>query len=86
MRPIDAATKADAPPSGISPILVNANRKYAFSEARMMSAAIASETPTPAAGPCTTETTGLGSATIDRTAWFAAASTSPGAPLAPGLA
>ena len=60
VRPIDAATNADAPPSGISPILVNANRKYAFSDARMMSAAIASETPTPAAGPCTTDDDGLG--------------------------
>ena len=33
MRPIAAATSAEAPPSGISPILVNASMKNAFSEA-----------------------------------------------------
>ena len=58
VRPIAAATNADAPPSGISPILVNANRKNAFSEANTRSQASASDTPTPAAGPCTTATTG----------------------------
>lgn len=42
----------------------------------------ASETPTPAAGPCTTATTGLGSATIDRTARLAASSTASGPPVA----
>ena len=51
VRPIAAATRADAPPSGINPILVNANRKYALSEASTMSAEIASDTPTPPPGP-----------------------------------
>ncbi len=45
-----------------------------------MSAEIASDTPTPAAGPCTTDTTGLGSATIALMARFAESSTSPGTP------
>ena len=77
VRPIDAATNADAPPSGISPILVNANRKYAFSEAITRSHARASDTPTPAAGPCTTATTGRGRFTIARTARLACDQTSP---------
>ena len=74
VRPIDAATRADAPPSGISPILVNASRKNAFSEAMTMSHAKANETPTPAAGPCTTATTGCGRSAILRTAMLTAAS------------
>jgi len=67
MRPIAPATKADAPPSGINPIFVNASMKNAFSEANTRSHARARETPTPAAGPCTTATTGCGSAVIART-------------------
>ena len=60
MRPTAAAISADAPPSGISPILVNASMKNAFSEASTTSHARASETPTPAAAPCTTATAGCG--------------------------
>ena len=65
MRPTAAATNADAPPSGISPILVKASMKNAFSEASTTSHASASDAPTPAAGPCTTATTGRGRFTID---------------------
>ena len=80
MRPIAAAIRADAPPSGISPIFVKASMKNAFSEANTTSQANANETPTPAAGPCTTATTGCGRLTIARTASFAASSTSASVP------
>ena len=86
MRPTAAAINADAPPSGISPIFVNASMKNAFSEANTTSHANARDAPTPAAGPCTTATTGCGRFTIDRTARLAASRTSAGVPLAPGLA
>lgn len=67
IRPIAAAINADAPPSGIKPILVKASMKNALSEANTTSQARAMETPTPAAGPWTTATTGWGSAAIART-------------------
>ena len=51
IRPTAAAINADAPPSGIKPILVKANMKNAFSEANTTSQASASEAPTPAAAP-----------------------------------
>jgi len=60
--------------------------KNAFSEANTTSEASANDAPTPAAGPCTTATTGCGKFTIDLTARLAASSTSAGVPLAPGLA
>lgn len=60
--------------------------KNAFSEANTTSEASANDTPTPAAGPCTTATTGCGRFLIERTARLAASSTSAGVPLAPGLA
>ena len=74
IRPIAAATSADAPPSGIRPILVKASRKNALSDATTTSQANANETPTPAAGPPTTATTGLGNAAMARTARLASAS------------
>ena len=46
-RPIEAATVAVAPPSGISPIRANASRNDADSVATTMSAASAAEQPTP---------------------------------------
>jgi hypothetical protein len=64
IRPIAAAINADAPPSGINPTCVKASMKNAFSEANTRSHAKARDTPTPAAGPCTTATTGRGSAVI----------------------
>ncbi len=78
MRPTAAAINADAPPSGINPILVNASMKNAFSEANTTSDANASDAPTPAHGPCTTATTGCGRLTIDRTASLAASRTDAG--------
>src|ERR1700761_1291133 len=51
IRPIAAAISAEAPPSGIRPILVKASMKNALSEANTRSQARASETPTPAAAP-----------------------------------
>ena len=55
---VAAAINADAPPSGINPIFVNASMKNALSEANTTSQARARDTPTPAAGPWTTATTG----------------------------
>jgi hypothetical protein len=78
IRPTAAAINADAPPSGIKPILVKASMKNAFSEATTTSDANASEAPTPAHGPCTTATTGCGRFTIDRTASLAALRTDSG--------
>ena len=65
-RPIEAATVAVAPPSGISPIRAKASRNDADSVATMMSAARAAEQPTPAATPLTAATTGLSRFTIAR--------------------
>jgi hypothetical protein len=73
MRPTAAATNADAPPSGISPTCVKASMKNAFSEANTTSHARARDTPTPAAGPWTTATTGRGKAVMARMARLAAA-------------
>ena len=79
IRPIAVAISAEAPPSGIRPILVNASMKNALSEANTRSQAKAMETPTPAAAPCTTATTGRGSTVIARTTRLAARiSSSPG--------
>ena len=86
VRPTAAAINADAPPSGINPIFVNASMKKALSEAKTTSHASANDAPTPAAGPWTTATTGCGRFTIERTASLAASRTSPGAPAVPGLA
>ena len=86
VRPTAAAMSADAPPSGINPILVKASMKKALSEASTTSHASASDTPTPAAGPCTTDTAGWGRLTIARMQRLAASSTSAGVPAAPGLA
>ena len=59
-RPIEAATSAVAPPSGMRPILAKASMKNAFELVRTRSADRATDTPTPAHGPCTTLTTGRG--------------------------
>ncbi len=57
--PTRLATKAEAPPSGTSPMLTKASMKYALSAARTRSQARASESPIPTAGPWTAATTGL---------------------------
>ena len=70
-RPTAAAINADAPPSGIRPIFVNASMKNAFSEANTTSQPSANDAATPAAGPCTTATAGFGNAVSARTARLA---------------
>ena len=67
-----AATVADVPPSGISPIRAKASRKLADSVATTRSAARAVEQPTPAATPLTAATTGLGQPVTARTIRLAA--------------
>ena len=71
-RPMAAATVADVPPSGISPMRAKASRKLADSAATTRSAARAVEQPTPAATPLTAATTGLGQPVTARTIRLAA--------------
>ncbi len=87
MRPTAAAISAEAPPSGISPILVNASMKNAFSEASTTSQASASETPdTGGRAVHARPRRAAGRAAIARMQRLAASSTSAGVPDAPGLA
>ncbi len=71
-RPTDAATVAVAPPSGISPIFVNASVSAADSVATTRSHASATDMPTPAAMPLSPQTTGLSSPVIARITRLAA--------------
>ena len=70
-RPTEAATVAVAPPSGISPILVNASVSAADSVATTRSQASAVDMPTPAAMPFRPHTTGLSRSRIARISMLA---------------
>src|SRR5699024_3152806 len=77
-RPTAAGNRTLAAPSGMSPMLVNANSRYASSAMNIRSAARASETPTPAAGPLTAAITGIGAVRTERTSADAASIVWPG--------
>ena len=71
-RPIDAATVAVAPPSGIRPTRAKASSSEADSAHTARSQASTADSPTPAATPLTPATTGVSQRRIDRTSRLAA--------------